>query len=235
MKIILAKKFPHKIFKLIKTAGETADKEGMSGYIVGGIARDIFLNVPNYDLDFVVEGDGIRFAEILNERLKGASLKVYRAFKTATIDYGAMRIDVVTARSETYLKPASYPKVKPGTIKDDLFRRDFAINAMAIGINSANFGELADFHKGLKDLRKGLIRVMHDKSFIDDPTRIFRAIRFSVRFGFRIEPKTKRLIKDALLGGFLCEVNQGRIKKEIELFLKEKNPVKCLDEFAKLV
>jgi len=234
MKANLSKKFPKKVFNVIKIVGKTADKRKISAYLVGGVVRDIFFKVPNFDLDFVVEGNGIKFAETLNKTLKG-SLKVHRAFKTATIVYKDIRIDVVTARTESYKRPAAYPDVKPGTIKEDLFRRDFTINAMAICINKKYFGKLIDFYNGFKDLKKGLVRVMHNKSFIDDPTRIFRAVRFSVRFGFKIEPQTKRLMKEAVLGGFLGKVNRGRIKKEIELFLKEKKPLKCLDVFAKLV
>lgn len=234
MKINLTKKFPKKIFNIIKTVGNVADARGVPVYIVGGPVRDMLLNVPNYDLDFVVEGNGIEFSEILNKTLKG-NLKIYRAFKTATIFYKDFRIDIVTARSESYKKPASYPDVKPGTIKEDLLRRDFTINAMAVRINGEGFGELIDFYNGFKDLKKGLVRVMHNKSFIDDPTRIFRAVRFSTRFGFKITLHTKRLMKAALLAGSLGNVNRGRIKKEIELFLKEKKPLKCLEAFSNLI
>ena len=234
MNINLSKRFPKKIFNIIKLVGEVADRENFSVYIVGGPVRDVLLGLSNYDLDFVVEGDAIKFAEILNENL-GGSLKKYRAFKTATIDYKKMRIDVVTARSESYEKPAAYPKVTPGAIREDLFRRDFTINAMAISLNKTNFGRLIDFYGGTGDLKKGLVRIMHEGSFIDDPTRIFRAVRFSTRFNFKIEPHTKKLIKEAILDGWLGEVNRGRIKKEVELFLKEKDPRKCLDGFSKLV
>lgn len=234
MKIDLRKKFPKKIFDITKTVGRTADNEGFCVYIVGGPVRDLLLNVENYDLDFVVEGDGLGFAEILNKAFK-ARLKLYRAFKTATLDYRGLRLDVVTARSESYKRPASYPDVKPGTIKQDLFRRDFTINAMAVSVNKKDFGRMVDFYNGVRDLKKRVIRVMHDHSFIDDPTRIFRAVRFSVRYDFKIEPHTERLIKEAILDGFLGEVNRGRIKKEIELFLKEKSPLKCLKAFSNLI
>ena len=218
---------------IIKIVGKIADESGVQAYIVGGPVRDKFLGIPNYDLDFVIEGDGIKFAEALNKKLKGR-LTTYRAFGTATIGLEGKRIDIVSARKETYKYPAAYPDVKPGTIKEDLFRRDFTINAMALAINKKNFGRLVDFYGGQKDLKKGVIRVLHDKSFMDDPTRIFRAVRFAVRFGFKIEPGTKRIMKEAILGGFLGEVNKGRIKKEIELFLKEKDPKKCLELFSKL-
>jgi len=220
--------------KVIEIVGKIADEARVRAYLVGGPVRDKLLGKVNYDLDFVVEGNGIKFAEILNKELKG-KLTAYRAFGTATIQLKGKRVDIVTARKESYKHPAAYPDVTPGTIKDDLFRRDFTINAMALALNRKNFGRLVDFYGGQKDLKKRVIRVLHDKSFMDDPTRIFRAVRFSVRFGFKIEPHTKILIKEALLAGFLGDVNKGRIKKEIELFLKEKNPGKCLKVFSKLV
>lgn len=220
--------------KIIESVGKLADKLKIKAYIVGGPVRDKLLGIKNFDLDFVVEGDGIKFAEALNKSLKGRLTK-YPAFGTATIKSKSKKVDIVTARKETYKEPGAYPSVKPGEIKDDLFRRDFTINAMAIAVNKKGFGKLVDFYNGQKDLKKGLIRVLHDKSFMDDPTRIFRAVRFAVRFGFKIEPHTKKLMKDAVLGGFLGDVNTGRIRKEIELFLKEKNPKKCLDVFSKLM
>ena len=219
---------------IIEIVGKIADELKIKAYIVGGSVRDKLLGMSNYDLDFVVEGDGIKFAEVLNKKLKGR-LITYKAFGTATIELKGKRIDVVTARKESYKYPAAYPIVKPGAIKDDLFRRDFTINSMALAIDKKGLGRLVDFYGGQKDLTKGVIRVLHDKSFMDDPTRIFRAVRFSVRFGFKIEPHTKKLMKEAVLDGFLGEVNAGRIRKEIELFLKEKNPKKCLDVFSKLM
>jgi tRNA nucleotidyltransferase (CCA-adding enzyme) len=234
MKIDLIKKFPRKISNIIKIIRDTCDMEDFRVYIVGGVVRDMLLNVPNYDLDFVVEGNGIEFAEILNRKFKG-DLKIHRAFKTATIMFGNSRIDIATARNESYERPGSYPDVRPGTIKEDLFRRDFTINAMAVSVNKKDFGKLVDFYGGFRDLEKGLLRVMHERSFIDDPTRIFRAVRFSVRFNFKIEPHTRSLAKKAILSGLLGEVNRGRIEKEIELFLKEKNPLKCLRVFSALM
>ena len=219
---------------IINIVGKIADDLKVKAYIVGGPVRDKLLDIEDLDLDFVVEADGIKFAEALNKTLKG-KLTVYKAFGTATIELKGKRIDIVTARKETYKRPAAYPAVKPGRIKDDLFRRDFTINAMAIAVNKKGLGRLVDFYNGRKDLKKRLIRVLHDKSFMDDPTRIFRAVRFSVRFGFRIEPHTKKLMKEAVSDGLLGEVNAGRIRKEIELFLKEKNPKKCLDVFSKLM
>jgi tRNA nucleotidyltransferase (CCA-adding enzyme) len=234
LKINIAKKFPKNFLPIINAVGRSADRDKISAYIVGGPVRDALLSVKNHDLDFVVEGDAIRFAGCLNSGLRG-SLNIHKTFGTATISFEDGRIDIVTAREETYKRPAAYPDVKPATIKEDLFRRDFTINAMAISVNSKNFGELVDLYGGRNDLKKKVIRIMHDKSFIDDPTRIFRAVRFSVRFGFRIDPRTRKLIKDAVSQGLVGEVNRGRVKKEIEILLKEKKPVKCLKALSDLV
>jgi len=234
MKIELIKKLPKHFAEIIRLVGGIADREGISAYIVGGPVRDILLDRKNHDLDFVVEGNAIEFAEALNKTLKGR-LKTHRAFYTATIEFKKQRIDLATARSEVYKKIAAYPDVTPGFIKDDLFRRDFTVNAMAVSINRKSFGELIDFYNGLNDLKKGVVKVLHDKSFMDDPTRIFRAVRFAVRLKFRIDSRTKKLMKESILAGCLGEVNRGRIKKEVESFLKEKDPLKCLEEFSKLI
>lgn len=234
MKIDIAKKFSKDSLRMIKAVGKAADRDKISAYIVGGPVRDVFLSVKNHDLDFVVEGDAIRFARRLNSGLRG-SLNIHKPFGTATISFKDSRIDIVTAREETYKRPAAYPDVKPATIKEDLFRRDFTVNAMAISVNSKNFGGLVDLYGGRNDLKKKVIRIMHDKSFIDDPTRIFRAVRFSVRLGFRIEPHTRKLIKDAVSQGLVGEVNRGRVKKEIEILLKEKYPVKCIKALSNLI
>ncbi|MBU1932955.1 MAG: hypothetical protein KKC66_03535 [Candidatus Omnitrophica bacterium] len=234
MKIDLRKKIPEKFFNVIKLVGKTAEEYKSLAYMVGGPVRDILLSAGNHDLDFVIEGDAIKFAEDLNKRLKG-DLRTHSAFGTATVTFKDMKVDIVTARQETYKRPAAYPDVEPATIKEDLFRRDFTINAMAVSVNKKDFGRLVDFYGGLGDLRKKLIRVMHDRSFIDDPTRIFRAVRFSVRFGFKIEPRTRRLMKEAIMDGLLGELNRGRVRKEIGLLLKEKKPLKCLQAFSRLV
>lgn len=230
----LERKYPENIFNVIKAISIYADEENAPVYIVGGPVRDMFLNQLNCDLDFVVEGDGIKFSEFLHSRLK-AKIKIYRAFRTATLDIRGVKVDVVTARREIYKKPAAYPTVEPADIKADLFRRDFTINAMAVGLNHRNFGRLVDFYKGYDDIKNKTIRIMHDKSFEDDPTRIFRAVRFAVRLGFGIECGTKRLMKAAVLNGYLGRVNKGRISKEMDAFLREKDPKECLRVLSKII
>lgn len=233
MKISLQKKFPKGVFEIINQIGYIADMYNFRVYLVGGPVRDLLLGRPNYDLDFTVEGDGIRFAKKLNQTFKGR-LVMHKAFGTATIYLEKNRIDIATARREVYERPAAYPDVAPGTIKEDLFRRDFTINAIAISICKKDSGRLVDFFGGVEDLKMGLIRVMHDRSFMDDPTRIFRAVRFEQRYNFKIEPVTLKLLKQALSEGLIGELNRGRIRKEIALFLEEEDPIKCLRRLENL-
>jgi tRNA nucleotidyltransferase (CCA-adding enzyme) len=142
---------------------------------------------------------------------------------------GKIKIDFTTARREAYERPAALPKVEPSSLKDDLARRDFTINAMAVSLNREDFGRLIDFFGGRKDLAVGIIRVMHDKSFIDDPTRIFRAVRFENRFGFAIDRRTYKLIESAINKGMLGRLSGYRIKKELLLTSRERNAHKIAE------
>ncbi|MBM3255763.1 MAG: CCA tRNA nucleotidyltransferase, partial [Candidatus Omnitrophica bacterium] len=171
---------------LIAKASDISAKVNMPAYLVGGFVRDLMLGEKNLDLDIVVEGDGIRFAEELAAAL-GAGLIRHVRFGTATILIGVdSKIDIATSRREHYPKPAALPLVQKGGLKDDLARRDFSINAMAISINKTSFGELIDFFGGPADLSRKKIRVLHSRSFIDDPTRVLRAVRFEQRYAFGI-------------------------------------------------
>ena len=222
---------------------ELAQKESKKAYLVGGFVRDLILGVKNLDLDVVLEGNAISFTRRFAENVKG-SLVAHAKFGTATVVMslpGAksaprgvaarpekLKIDFAAARKEIYKKPAALPMVKFASLRDDLYRRDFTINAMAASINKNDFGELVDFFGGLNDLRRGVIKVLHKGSFIDDPTRIFRAVRFEQRFGFTIEPGTICLIKDAINLKMLERTHPHRILNEIEIILKEKNPLNSL-------
>lgn len=221
-------KLPQGIRELIKLSADTAAKNNTRAYLVGGFVRDLLLGLPNLDLDIVVEGGGIAFAERLAAVLK-ADLVRHRAFGTATIfSPGHLKIDVATARKESYPRPAQLPEVFPGSLQDDLFRRDFTINAMAIEINRGSFGRLIDFFGGRADLAAGKIRVMHDLSFIDDPTRILRAVRFEKRYDFTIEPRTLKYLKQACALKMLDKVEPHRLRDELILALKEKEPIREL-------
>lgn len=234
----MAKLLPPKIFRLLKRIGRIANREGLSVFIVGGVVRDLSLGVKNLDLDIVIEGDAIRFAGLLAQRLLG-TLVVHRRFGTASIFLqGGPKIDLATARKEVYEVPAALPTVEFSSLKNDLIRRDFTINAMAVSLNDENFGQLIDFFGGLSDLRQGRIRVLHDSSFIDDPTRIFRAVRFEQRFGFTIDSHTQALITHAMRREMFDKTQTQRIRDELILILKEPDPVKALvrmDELHELV
>ena len=223
----LLSKLPVDARDAIGLAAAAAEDSGGRIFLVGGCVRDLLLRADSYDLDFVVEGDGMKTARKLAVLLKGNVVHHHR-FGTATVAHGGLKVDVATARTETYPVPASLPSVKPGTIEDDLYRRDFTINAMAVSINDGDFGRLIDTFGGLGDLKAGKIRVLHKESFIDDPTRILRAVRFEQRYGFRIEPKTLSLLKKAAGSGMLYSVHPHRLRDELLLMLKEKSPCRQL-------
>jgi tRNA nucleotidyltransferase (CCA-adding enzyme) len=195
------------------------------------VVRDLLLGVPNLDLDFVVEGDAIGLAKEFAEAVDG-KLTVHPMFNTATVKLDKWKVDFAMARTEIYAKPGALPTVKPGTLKTDLFRRDFTINAMAVCLNHEHYGELIDLYGGLDDLKNKLIRVLHEKSFSDDATRIWRAIRYEQRLGFRIEPDTLKLMKrDRKM---LKTVGGYRLRHELELVLSEKEPEQILVRADKL-
>jgi len=228
IKSLIGNRLPAKVFRLLQLAGELADSLGYRVYAVGGFVRDILLHHPNLDIDLVVEGDGIAFASELASKLKGR-IRSHRKFKTAVVILpDGQRIDVATARLEYYEHPAALPTVELSSIKMDLFRRDFSINALAIELNPGKFGRLVDFFDGQKDMKEKVIRVLHSLSFIEDPTRILRAIRFEQRFNFRIGAQTERLIKNALQLNMFHKLSGSRIFQELKLILQEKRPLTCL-------
>ncbi|MBA3053022.1 MAG: hypothetical protein ABII20_04150 [Candidatus Omnitrophota bacterium] len=207
---------------IIKGISALAAKRGERAYIVGGFARDILLGFPNLDIDCVVEGDACSLAEDIVSELGGAA-SLNRKFNTAKIKTGDLTIDIASAREEHYAAAGELPSVRLSTIKQDALRRDFTVNALYISINPHDFGKLCSAESHLNDLKKGVIRVFHDGSFEDDPTRIFRAVRFAARFGFRIEPRTKGLILKALKDGMLKNISPFRAKRELMLLLNEIN------------
>ncbi|MCK9431743.1 MAG: hypothetical protein PHQ84_02435 [Candidatus Omnitrophica bacterium] len=216
------KKLPPELKNIIVQAAKVSRETGMPAYLVGGCLRDLILGVPNLDLDIAVEGDGIIFARRLCGELKSA-LTVHERFRTATLSLpGGLKLDVATARRESYPAFASLPVVRPGPLAEDLKRRDFTINAMAVNIAGGK-RDLIDPFGGRKDLSARRIRILHDLSFKEDPTRILRAVRFSRRFRFRIESKTLLLMKEALKEGWLEKVTPHRLRDELVLMLKEKD------------
>ena len=182
----MKERLPKRVFSKLEQAGELADHMGVSAFVVGGFVRDLLLGIENLDLDLVIEGDGIAFARALGRREK-ARVKVHERFGTAVVMFPeGFKLDVATARTEYYEYPAALPTVEPSSIKKDLYRRDFTINTMAVRLNKGEFGALIDFYGGRRDLKEKTIRVLHSLSFIEDPTRVFRAIRFEQRFGFHL-------------------------------------------------
>lgn len=222
---IIERSLPVELVGLIKKAEGLAEDANREIYLVGGLVRDLLLDQPNLDIDLVVNSDAIKLAEQLAEET-GGKLKVHPMFNTANIKLEKWSIDVAMLRAETYARPGALPAVRPGTLKEDLFRRDFTINAMAVRLNATRYGELIDMFGGRDDLNHKIIRVLHEKSFIDDATRIWRAIRYEQRLGFQIEPKTQELLKRDL--AMLATVGGYRIRRELELVLREKAPEKSL-------
>jgi len=212
--------------EIINLAAQVSQDIGMPAYLVGGFLRDLILGVQNFDIDITVEGSGIVFAQALAKRLK-SDLRIHERFGTATLTLGnCLKVDVATARLEKYPSCASLPVVSSGSLKEDLRRRDFTINAMAASLVGADEHKLIDPFGGQNDLASGRIRILHDLSFRDDPTRILRAIRFQQRFNFKIEPKTLKLLKQAIEEGLLKKVHSHRMRDELILMLKEIDPSK---------
>lgn len=222
-----------RIAQLIDLIARQAHEDDLPLYLAGGVVRDLLLGKRNLDLDFVVEGDAIRFGQSLAQSNGGAA-QAHKPFGTVkwTLDGAAARlfagaldempshVDFVTARSETYAQPTALPTVSPSDIKRDMLRRDFSVNALAIQISPREqSGRLLDFCDGMADLKRGLIRALHDRSFIDDPTRIPRALRYALRLGFKLETKTATLMEAAL--PYLGRVTGQRLSNEIDLILRE--------------
>lgn len=215
-------------FLLLKKISEIAEREKFSIFLVGGIVRDLFLKRENVDLDITVEEDGIRFSKILQKELKGV-LKTFPKFGTSFLILpDRTRIDISTARKEKYPKPAVLPEVEFSNIREDLKRRDFTINSLAVSLNKKNFGEVIDYFGGISDLKNGIIRALHNLSFVDDPTRIFRAVRFEQRFNFKIERNTEYLIRKAVDENLISLLSSERLKNELLYIFREDFPQKCI-------
>ncbi len=223
-----------KMTSILRLIGPLAQKQKSSAYAVGGVVRDVLLKRRNLDCDVVVEGDGIRLAEVFAKRMKGYVTK-YPFFKTATVVLpDGLAIDFATARREIYTHPGALPEVFRSDINDDLFRRDFTVNAMALSIMPDTFGELVDPYGGWDDLKCKKIRVLHDVSFLDDPTRMLRAVRFEQRLKFNIEPETLRLLQEALNAKAICFVKPQRYFGEVKKVLQERDVSACLGRLQEL-
>jgi tRNA nucleotidyltransferase (CCA-adding enzyme) len=218
---LLEKLLPPALTSRIETVAAVSRRHGVAVYLVGGFVRDLLLGRENRDLDLVVEGDGIEFATWLAETLDGR-VRAHRAFLTAVVvDPEGFHIDVATARSEFYRAPAALPEVQTSALRQDLFRRDFTINTLAIRLGPEPTPELIDYFGGRRDLKEKTLRVLHSLSFIDDPTRILRAVRLELRLGFRISPETLHLAEVALSEGVFDHLSGSRLRDELSLLLDD--------------
>ena len=229
---LLRSRLPHHLVTLMEEAGQLADRCGVSLFVVGGGVRDLLLNIKNFDLDLVVEGDGIAFAKKLGEILH-ARVKAHERFGTAVIVLqDGFTLDVATARTEYYEYPTALPTVERGSIKKDLYRRDFTINALAVRLNGKGFGDVLDFYGGQRDLHDKIVRVLHGLSFVEDPTRVYRAIRFETRFGFHLGKDTAALIAGAVKMNLFHRLSGHRVLEELKLLLGEREPKYALTRLA---
>ncbi|MBN1954245.1 MAG: CBS domain-containing protein [Anaerolineae bacterium] len=238
---------PAQTVALVQQAAEAAKEMGYSLYFVGGLVRDLLLGAAIVDVDLVVEGDAIELARRLSRRLGGRVVPHIR-FGTAKWlldpevwqktagppppERSISAIDFATARTEFYTYPSALPEVERSAIKQDLHRRDFTVNTLAIRLDPPHWGKLLDFYGGQKDLEEKVIRVLHNLSFIDDPTRILRAARLETRLGFRLDPRSEGLIANAL--PLLNRVSGSRIRHELEQILAEQEPERALCRLAEL-
>ncbi len=231
---LMMERLPARAFILLETAGRLADHLNVSAYVVGGIVRDLLLGIGNLDLDLVIEGDGIAFARELAEQV-GGRVKAHERFGTAIVIMPeGGKLDVATARAEYYEYPTALPTVEHSSIKKDLYRRDFTINTLAISLNGRRFGELIDFYGGQRDLKDKAIRVLHSLSFVEDPTRVFRAIRFAQRFGFQLGKETLALIKGAVKMDLFHRLSGQRLQNELTLLFSEQEPRRAVAQMAEV-
>lgn len=226
----LAQSLAPESLSLVERAVRIAEAQQVPIYLVGGPVRDLLLQQPITDIDLVVEGDAWTIAEVFQAEV-GGKLTRHAAFRTAAVEIAIgsepFVIDFVTARREVYPAPAALPVITPSHIHDDLRRRDFTINTLALRLTTAAV-TLLDPFAGVDDIRDGLVRVLHDESFVDDPTRILRGARFASRFYFAVEPHTTALVRAALAENMIARTSPQRILHELTLLLAEPRPENAL-------
>jgi len=232
---LLEKHLGHKTLGLLLLIGQEAERHGAKVYLVGGLVRDLLVGYPNVDIDLVVEPEAIPVAKIMAKML-GAECIDYPKFGTATLTLpSGEQIDFATARTEFYAMPAALPDVEYTTIRQDLYRRDFTINTLAVPLNASQFGNLLDFYGGRADLKAGLVRVLYNLSFVEDPTRIIRAVRFEQRYGYALEEQTERFLRNALDNGVMEKVSREKLRDELRLLFVEASAPRAIlrmDELA---
>ena len=234
IKSMMTERLPREIMSLLNTVAEVADRMGVSAYVVGGFVRDLLLRIDNFDMDIVIEGDGIKFSRAFGKELN-AKVVSHQKFGTSVVNLpDGFKVDVATARTEYYKHPAALPTVERSSIKSDLFRRDFTFNSLALRLTGKEAFTLLDFFNGQRDLKDKVVRVLHNLSFIEDPSRAFRAVRFEQRLGFRIGRQTEAFIKSAVKKKFIEKLSGARLYSELFLILKEPFPLNCLRRMKEL-
>lgn len=232
---MMRERLPAGVADLLVRVGELSEARQQRMCLVGGAVRDLLMGRRNLDLDLVAEGDALGLAGelaklgelsgVVDEGVQG-KVTLHRRFGTAKFRWGDLTVDLAMARSETYARPGALPTVQPGAIEDDLRRRDFTINAMAVFLTPTSFGQLLDPHGGREDIDRGLVRILHEGSFIDDATRMLRAVRYEQRLAFKLEENTERLLRENM--SMLDAISGSRIKRELELILSEECPERML-------
>ena len=228
----IIERLPPATRELLLLAGKLGRELRMPVYAVGGFVRDILMHKPNQDIDLVAEGNGIALAKALAKELNGR-VRIHPQFLTSMVIFhdakgGEQRIDVATARLEYYESPGALPTVELSSIKMDLYRRDFTINALALRLDCTPFGKIVDFFGGRRDIKEKVIRVLHTLSFVEDPTRCLRAVRFEQRYGFRIGQGSEKLIKNALKLNLMDRLSPCRLFHEFQHICAEENPPACI-------
>lgn len=223
---------PEDLYQLLLEIGQGADEANIDAYMIGGIVRDLILGRENDDVDVVVEGDGIAFATFLSERF-GGEVKIHEDFGTSTWKHpSGTKIDITTSRFEYYDHPAALPTVEHSNLREDLSRRDFTINAMAIHLNESSFGDIIDFFSGREHLQDKSIKILHNLSFVEDPTRILRAVRFETRFGFKMDQQTLELANISM--DKMRNVSKHRTSNELQKLFKEGKPLVAMQRLFEI-
>uniref|UniRef100_C6E7B6 CBS domain containing protein n=1 Tax=Geobacter sp. (strain M21) TaxID=443144 RepID=C6E7B6_GEOSM len=231
---LMNKHLPQRTTVILHDLGRIGDQLDLTVYAVGGFVRDLLLDIQNMDIDVTVDGDGILFAETFAAQF-GCRVKSHQKFGTAVIVFpDGFKIDVASTRLEYYVSPGALPTVERSSLKMDLYRRDFTVNTLAIALNGDSFGKLIDYFGAYRDLQSRVIRVLHNLSFVEDPTRVFRAIRFEQRLNFKIAKHTEDLIKNAVKMEFLEKLGGRRLLAELVQILREKEPLKGIGRMASL-
>ncbi|MGI6491730.1 MAG: CBS domain-containing protein [Pelotomaculum sp.] len=231
---LLYRSLPQSYITIMEQCRDIAQELGYKVYIAGGMVRDLLLGVQSFDIDLVVEGNGMTFGSELARRFD-ARARLHPKFKTANVIFqDGRQVDVATARLEFYQYPAALPQVETSSLHQDLYRRDFTINAMAVSLNQENFGDIVDYFNGRGDLEYGLVRVLHNLSFVEDPTRLLRGVRLEKRYDFIFETQTFSLVKDAVQNKMLERASMERVWEELKHILNEPRPGKALGRLEEI-